>query len=179
MRYVVRVAGREFDVLLEADRAVVDGVAHLAAMSPGGGAGPAFVYRLTWDDRVGEVAAVPGQGPGRWRLWIEGTAVEAEVEQARWAEARRRARSARSGTAPGVWTVTAPMPGLVVRVAVEVGQAVEKGAPLVSVEAMKMENDVRAPCAGEVRRIAVAPGTVVEKGAALIELMSAPESAVS
>jgi biotin carboxyl carrier protein len=176
VRYVVRVTGREFDVVLEGDRAVVDGVAHLAALAPGGGGGPGVVYRLTWDDRVGEVAAVPGQGPGRWRLWIEGVGVEAEVEEARWAEARRRARSAGSGTAPGLWTVTAPMPGLVVRVAVEVGQAVEKGAALLSVEAMKMENEVRAPCAGEVRRVAVAPGTVVEKGAALVELMSAPES---
>ncbi|MDO8606061.1 MAG: pyruvate carboxylase [Phaeospirillum sp.] len=58
--------------------------------------------------------------------------------------------------------VPAPMPGLVVSVAVHAGQAVEKGDLLVAIEAMKMETAVRAERAGTVASVAVAPGTQVE-----------------
>ena len=50
------------------------------------------------------------------------------------------------------------------------GDAVAGGQPLVVMEAMKMENELRAPSAGTVKRVAVTPGTAVEKGALLVEL---------
>jgi biotin carboxyl carrier protein len=62
------------------------------------------------------------------------------------------------------------MPGLVVRIHVAVGDHVAAGDPLVVMEAMKMENELRAPAAGTVRAIPIAPGTPVEKGALLVEL---------
>ncbi len=58
--------------------------------------------------------------------------------------------------------VAAPMPGLVVSVAVHPGQQVEKGDLLVAIEAMKMETSVRAERAGTVASVAVTPGTQVE-----------------
>ncbi|BAE49043.1 pyruvate carboxylase [Paramagnetospirillum magneticum] len=58
--------------------------------------------------------------------------------------------------------VGAPMPGLVVSVAVHAGQAVDKGDLLVSIEAMKMETAVRADRAGTVASVAVTPGVQVE-----------------
>ncbi|MCR6631955.1 MAG: pyruvate carboxylase [Magnetospirillum sp.] len=58
--------------------------------------------------------------------------------------------------------VPAPMPGLVVSIAVHEGQQVEKGDILLSLEAMKMETAVRAERAGTIRRIAVAPRQAVE-----------------
>jgi pyruvate carboxylase len=58
--------------------------------------------------------------------------------------------------------IGAPMPGLVVSVAVRPGQAVEKGDLLVAIEAMKMETAVRADRAGTVRSVSVTPGTQVE-----------------
>ena len=58
--------------------------------------------------------------------------------------------------------VAAPMPGLVVSVAVRPGQAVEKGDLLIAIEAMKMETAVRAERAGTIDSIAVTPGTQVE-----------------
>jgi biotin carboxyl carrier protein len=63
--------------------------------------------------------------------------------------------------------ITAPMPGKVVRVLVEAGQAVEAGAGLVVVEAMKMQNELKAPRAGAVVSIDVAAGDTVEAGAIL------------
>jgi len=67
-------------------------------------------------------------------------------------------------------SVRAPMPGLVLRVEVEEGQAVVAGTGLVVLEAMKMENEIRSPSAGIVRRILVSQGQAVDKGAALVEL---------
>jgi len=66
--------------------------------------------------------------------------------------------------------VHAPMPGLVLQVLVEPGQAVEKGQGLVVLEAMKMENELRAPLSGSVAAIHVAPGDTVGKNALLVEL---------
>ena len=57
-----------------------------------------------------------------------------------------------------------------VSVAVAVGDGVEAGQRLLSVEAMKMENELRAPRAGTVERIAVGPGQTVELGDTLIVL---------
>ncbi len=51
-----------------------------------------------------------------------------------------------------------PMPGLVVRISVEVGDAVYDGQPLAMVEAMKMENVLRAERKGRVAKIHVRPG---------------------
>jgi pyruvate carboxylase subunit B len=61
------------------------------------------------------------------------------------------------------------MPGLVVRVHVEAGQAVGVGAGVVVLEAMKMENELRAAVAAVVREVRVRPGEAVEKGQVLVE----------
>ena len=58
--------------------------------------------------------------------------------------------------------VAAPMPGLVVSVAVKSGQSVEKGDPLVALEAMKMETVIRAEHDGSIRSVPVSVGTRVE-----------------
>jgi propionyl-CoA carboxylase alpha chain len=58
--------------------------------------------------------------------------------------------------------LVAPMPGKVVKVLVTEGQPVEAGAPLVVLEAMKMEHTVRASAAGVVRAIHVAVGDQVD-----------------
>ena len=60
------------------------------------------------------------------------------------------------------------MPGRVVKVLVTAGQAVEARQPLVIVEAMKMENELRAPRAGTVASVLVADGMPVEAGTVLV-----------
>ena len=62
------------------------------------------------------------------------------------------------------------MPGMILRLEVEEGQAVTRGVGLVVLEAMKMENEIRAPEDGVVVRIHAEPGRAVEKGAPLVEL---------
>ena len=64
----------------------------------------------------------------------------------------------------------APMPGRVIAVRVEPGQAVTKGQELLVVEAMKMENALRAPRDGTVKSVAARPGDMVSPGVVLVEL---------
>ena len=66
--------------------------------------------------------------------------------------------------------VKAPIPGLIARINVAAGQAVESGQPLLVLEAMKMENEIRAPRAGVVRQVTVRPGQTVTLGELLIEV---------
>ena len=85
------------------------------------------------------------------------------------------ARAAAPGAAADV--VAAPLPGRVVAVAVQDGETVAKGAPLVVLEAMKMEHNLLAPHAGRVVRVCCGPGQLVDEGAALVELAQRPVSA--
>jgi biotin carboxyl carrier protein len=64
----------------------------------------------------------------------------------------------------GVAHILAPMPGKVVRVQTEAGAAVEKGAGIVVVEAMKMQNEMKSPRDGVVVSINVKPGDTVNAG---------------
>ena len=70
--------------------------------------------------------------------------------------------------AQGEQTVLAPMPGRVVRVLVAVGDEVAVRQPVVVVEAMKMENELRSPKAGRVKELNVTAGTSVEAGRVLL-----------
>ena len=63
----------------------------------------------------------------------------------------------------------APMPGRIINVLVAVGEDVDAGTPLISLEAMKMENTLKSSGIGKVKTIHVAAGAVVQKGAALFE----------
>ncbi len=65
----------------------------------------------------------------------------------------------------GVW---APVPGKIVNVMVKVGDKVEEGAPVVVLEAMKMENELHAPIKGTVTVVAVKKGDQAEKGQLLV-----------
>ena len=64
-------------------------------------------------------------------------------------------------------SLLAPMPGTVVTVAVEAGQQVEAGQPVLVLEAMKMQHTVSAPYAGTVTEIDVKPGAQVAAGEVL------------
>ena len=70
----------------------------------------------------------------------------------------------------GVAQIVAQMPGKVVRVHVEAGAAVEKGAGVIVVEAMKMQNEMKSPRAGVVVSVNVKPGDTVNAGDVLAVL---------
>jgi acetyl/propionyl-CoA carboxylase alpha subunit len=117
-----------------------------------------------------------------WRVTIGGRAIAATVVRDRdtvWiaidGEIHRCTAVAddRSGGAAGGAhspEVTAPMPGKVLAVRVEVGQAVAAGDPLVVLEAMKMETIVAADASARVREVRVAAGAMVEPGQVVVVL---------
>jgi propionyl-CoA carboxylase alpha chain len=65
-------------------------------------------------------------------------------------------------------SLAAPMPGTVVKVTCEVGDVVEKGAPLVFIESMKMEHALRSPATGRVAEVKVSPGQQVSANQLLV-----------
>lgn len=73
--------------------------------------------------------------------------------------------------APAFNNVKAPMPGLVLDILVEPGQAFAEGEPLLILEAMKMENVLKAAGNGTVKEIMKTKGDTVEKGQVIIEMV--------
>jgi acetyl-CoA/propionyl-CoA carboxylase, biotin carboxylase, biotin carboxyl carrier protein len=95
--------------------------------------------------------------------------VHSSVHSARPLRKRgQRAGSAKSSLAAGsACDIVAPMQGTVIGYAVEAGAKVVEGDPVVTLEAMKMENTLRAPVTGTVVSTGTVPGTVVQPGSLL------------
>jgi acetyl-CoA/propionyl-CoA carboxylase, biotin carboxylase, biotin carboxyl carrier protein len=79
----------------------------------------------------------------------------------------RRGGRRGTGSASSSGEILAPMQGTIIGYAVSPGQHVAEGDPVVTLEAMKMENTLRAPFSGTVVATGVAPGTVVQPGTLL------------
>lgn len=83
-------------------------------------------------------------------------------------ERMRSQKKGGAGAGAGAREVRSPMPGRVVKLLVNVGDEVAKQAPVVVVEAMKMENELRTAAGGIVESIHVKAGDTVESGALLV-----------
>ena len=73
-------------------------------------------------------------------------------------------------TAKQIKVIKAPMPGLVLEIAVTEGQEVKEGDKILILEAMKMENSLLIHANAKIKKVAVTPGQAVEKGQVLVEL---------
>lgn len=158
------VGERSFEIAFEDGRLMVDGAPTSYAFERVGGSGAgAFAMRL--DGRSVSVVIEPEDG-GRMRVTIAGRprTVRVKDEQDLLLERFGLADALADAEAE----LRAPMPGLVLKVAVEEGQAVEEGEGLLVLEAMKMENELTAPAAGTVEAVHVAEGDAVGKNDLLI-----------
>ena len=97
--------------------------------------------------------------PGQREVYVDGPAGSLTLTE------RPRFTDPADAVASG--SLLAPMPGSVVRIAAEVGAEVEAGAPVLVLEAMKMQHTVTAPHAGTVTEINVEPGQQVASGEVL------------
>ncbi len=100
--------------------------------------------------------------PDAREVFIDGRVFRFEVSTA---DQRRR-----KAAAPHADTMTAPMPGTVIKVLVAPGQQVRRGDILLKLEAMKMELPVRAPHDGSVKAIHCREGDLVQAGVRLLDL---------
>jgi biotin carboxyl carrier protein len=119
------------------------------------------IYSILIDGESLEVRVEPDGG--KLRLTIGDREWRAEVRDPR--EWRRNRGGALE--AEGRQQVSAPMPGKIVRILVQVGDAVDAKQGLFVVEAMKMQNEIRSPKSGKVERLLVTEGQTVNAGEAL------------
>jgi len=103
---------------------------------------------------------------GGFDIWHGSGSMHADIIDEKTERLRKLMGS--SGGGAKASSLRAPMPGLVVKVEVEVGQHVKKGDGLVIVEAMKMENELRAHAPATIKEIKIKPGQPVEKNQELI-----------
>ena len=164
MKYFVMAGGQEVVVEIDGERITVDGTpvgaGHLNTL-------PGTPIRHLMLDGSSRTLVLEPQGRGLWAVGLLGERHEVEVVDERTRHIRSLTGAGQKASGPPV--LKAPMPGLVVRVAVEPGQLVEPGMALVVLEAMKMENELRATSAGVVKGVKAIPGQAVEKGQVLVE----------
>ena len=109
-------------------------------------------------------------------LEVNGTPFTVEIEKEEKVTTRPVAKPAAATSAPAaapatgsVKFIASPLPGSIVRVLVEAGQSVKKGDVLLTMESMKMENNISAEADGVVKSILVTPGQNVMQDDKLIE----------
>lgn len=165
MKYFVKIGDEEIEVVLDGSEVETNGERSHALITDVEGTP---VRMLTIGDEVHRIVVRPGASRGLYTLWVDGFRHEVEAldERARAIRELSGASAGPTGPAP----LTAPMPGMIVRVNVEVGDAVQAGQGLVVMEAMKMENELRASATATIKAIHARPGTAVEKGALLLEM---------
>ncbi len=123
---------------------------------------------LEWQAGHARVATPEGRIEVEWahgaeRLYVAANGVQTLVED-------RTLAAVLTGGAAAAGMIRAPMAGRIAAVFATAGQQVEKGAPLLVLEAMKMEHPSVAPIAARVKQVFVAHGDQVAAGALLIEL---------
>jgi oxaloacetate decarboxylase alpha subunit len=123
-------------------------------------------------DVAAEVGPPDRDGRRRVEVIVDGWRFVLDVEPAARAALRARATRDRDhATGSGApLTIRAIIPGRVAAVAVAVGDEVRAGQPLLVVEAMKMQNELRAPRDGTIRSVAAGVGGTVEIGDVLVVL---------
>ena len=165
MKYVVALNGETRTVSLDAD-----GVRYEGELLPVELADPEEtpVRVVAIGAEIHRMVVQKREGRGSYTIWVNGHRFDAEALDERTRAIREMSASVEGPTGPA--PVKAPMPGLIVRVTVKVGDEVQAGQGVVVMEAMKMENELRAVGAGRVKAVHAEAGTAVEKGMVLVEM---------
>ena len=131
-------------------------------------------YKVTLNGRTYEIEVEAGKAMciDEYEAYAPAAAPAAPVAAPAAAAPAAAAPAAAPAVAPvaGGETVAAPMPGTILKVNVQPGQAVKAGEVLIVLEAMKMENEIMAPKAGTVAQVLVSRGANVDTGAPMVVL---------
>ncbi len=135
-------------------------------------------WAFSWIDRaagIGRLAGASGsetclvEGSGSdWVVTLRGRRIGVSVRS--WRERALADAESVSRQVGGPVEIRATLPGLVVTVLVQQGDEVTEGATLLTIEAMKMQNEVRSPRAGRVSAVSVAVGRKVVAGTSLLRI---------
>ena len=169
MTFEIEVNGHPHKVAIERAgsdgrfRVSIDGVSTLVDAHRVGDFGLSLIFPDA-SHESGEILLAAGAARGELLAHLSGRTVPVIINGT-------RSRSGGSETgigARGEQKSSAPMPGRIVRVLVAAGDQVAARQPVIVVEAMKMENELRSPKAGRVKSIAVSAGASVEAGRVLV-----------
>ena len=136
-----------------------------------------YKLKINGNDYTVDINEVEGQ---EIKLNVNGTpyvvTVDQEIKQQKKAVSAPRPQAAaptaapapKAATAAAGSKVTTPLPGTILDVFVNVGDAVKSGQTVVLLEAMKMENNIEADCDGTVKEVKVRKGDSVLEGDVLV-----------
>ncbi len=161
MKYFAGVGEHTFEIEINEDGVVVDGEPITVDLRQ---SGVSQLYSLLLDGASFEMIVEETQQS--FDVTLRGEQFRVRIED----ERTRRLHAGRQGPPlpQGDLTVRAPIPGLVVKVLVQDGDEIIEDQPLIILEAMKMENEIRAVRSGVVRKVEVSAGKSVEQDAVLI-----------
>ena len=162
MNYIVGIGERKFEVAIDDDKtATIDGRK------------VNFSYRKLRNSKLFSILIdgtkhefVINRANGGFDIWYSSRLIQAEVNDEKTERLKQLMGAGSSVKGPG--SLKAPMPGLVLKIEIEVGQNVERGDGLVIMEAMKMENELKAHGSAVIKEIKVKPGQPVEKNQILV-----------
>ncbi len=164
MKYITTVNSHEYTIeIIDEAHLSLDGVMYELDFER---VGNQPVYSLVLDGQSFEAHVYTDDE--QWQVLLRGDMYRAIVEDER--EHRLRSQLEGAPAERGEFLLKAPMPGLVITIPVEDGQAVEKGDVLLILESMKMQNELKSPRPGKVSRIRVAPGERVEQKQTLLSV---------
>lgn len=161
--YLIDIEGKTFEVdILENNKIVLDGDEITFDLKEGNNS-----YILTYNNKTYEIDLVNNNN-SVLQLSMNNDIYDVIIKD-RFAQLLER-YSKQKGERVKEIIIRAPMPGLVLKISVEIGQKVESGTSLLILEAMKMENEIRAISSGVVKDIKIKEKTPVEKGDVLLIL---------
>ena len=163
VKYYAQVDGNEFEVTIERDQVLVDGKPIDVDLKQ---SGVSELYSMLFDGASYELLMESTRANYAVTLLGEQFQILVEDEYTRKLNMGRKAPALPSGDL----SVNAPIPGLVVKVLVAEGDAVEEDQALIILEAMKMENEIRSQRSGKVKTLTAEPGQRVEQNEVLIVL---------
>ncbi len=166
MKYVTTVEDQEYaiEIIEDEDAILVDGVRYQYDFAAVGDQ-PVFTLLLSGKSYEAYVY----ESAEGLKVLLQGTMYPATVIDER--EQRLRSALGSQPSLGGEFYLKAPMPGLIVDVPVEEGQAVEKGQVLLILESMKMQNELKSPRKGIVSRLRVDVGDNVERKETLLSVV--------
>ena len=167
MKYVTTINGERFEIDIDKDgNLLVNGEPRDVDFRPLGSS----LYSIIMDNR--SFQAVIDEERGTYSVMILGRLYEGQVLDERAMLMAQR----RVPVAGGSGELQAPMPGLIIKVRVEVGQEVRQGKTCVILESMKMQNELKAPVGGIVKTVFVESGQTVDKNDVLLTIEPANNS---
>jgi len=154
--FTLSVDGQEHEIEIHGNSLLVDGQPFVIGLENGALTVDGIVYDVSLSENS---AVVDGKA---YQVEAAGMTVKAAPA--------KKAPSKKKQAAAGAGSVTAMMPGAILRVLVGEGDTVESGDVVVILEAMKMENEIHAHKSGVVTRVHVEPGDSVENDQPLVDI---------